>query len=118
MIHPHGASAGASGAIFGLAGALIAALYLGKLPIPAKNRNAALRNLVIVSVINLAIGAKITLIDNAGHVGGFLLGLLMGALLSPSLTKDRETKAFAQRLIFSGVAFALAVAIWYVRRAV
>src|SRR5260221_7520831 len=31
--HPQGIGAGASGAIFGLAGGLIAVLYLGKLPI-------------------------------------------------------------------------------------
>jgi len=117
LLHPVGVSAGASGAIFGLAGALITALYLGKLPIPQQRRNAALRSLVIVAVLNLGVGAAIPVVDNAGHVGGFLLGLLIGALLAPSLTKDAESKAHTQRLVFSAVAVVLAIAVWFVRKA-
>jgi len=117
VLHPMGVSAGASGAIFGLAGALITALYLGNLPIPQQHRNAALRSLVIVALINLGIGAVTPFIDNAGHVGGFSLGLLIGSLLSPSLTKDTESKAQTQRVVFSVVAGLLAVAIWYARKA-
>src|SRR5260370_33092133 len=39
-LHPSQTSVGASGAIFGLAGALITALYLSKLPIPKQRLNA------------------------------------------------------------------------------
>ena len=116
LLHPVGISAGASGAIFGVAGGLISALYLGKLPIPQQRRKAALRSLVIVAVLNLGIGAVTPFIDNAGHVGGFSLGLLIGGLLSPSLTKDAESKAHTQRLVFSGVAIVLAIAVWFVRK--
>src|SRR5260370_4252629 len=116
LLHPVGVSAGASGAIFGLAGALITALYLGKLPIPQQRRNAALRSLVIVAVLNLGVGAAIPVVDNAGHVAAFLLCLLIGALLALSLTKDAESKAHTQRLVFSAVAVVLAIAVLLVRK--
>ncbi|HTD23287.1 MAG TPA: rhomboid family intramembrane serine protease [Terriglobales bacterium] len=116
-LHPMRTSVGASGAIFGLAGALITALYLGRLPIPKQRLNEALRSLIFFAVINLAIGAAVPVIDNSGHIGGFSLGLLIGALLSPSLTKDPESKAHTQRLVFSAVAVVLAIAVWFVRKA-
>ena len=51
--HPLVVGAGASGAIFGLAGALIAALYLGHLPIPKQAVQRTLRSLVIFAGYNL-----------------------------------------------------------------
>ena len=45
--HPQGIGAGASGAIFGLAGGLIAVLYLGKLPIAKEALKPTLRSLIM-----------------------------------------------------------------------
>ena len=115
FLHPERVSVGASGAIFGVAGALITALYFGKLPIPKQQLNSALRSLVIFALINLAIGAAVPVIDNAGHVGGLLLGLLIGALLAPHLTSEPESKARNRQLVFTALAVLLAVAVWYVR---
>jgi len=114
-LHPTRVSVGASGAIFGVAGALITALYFGRLPVPKENLNAALRSLVFFALINLAIGAAIPVIDNSGHIGGLILGLLIGALLAPRLTADPQSKARYRRLVFSALAFVLGAAIWYVR---
>ena len=44
--HPRGIGAGASGAIFGLAGGLIAVLYLGKLPIAKEALKPTLKSLL------------------------------------------------------------------------
>ena len=44
--HPRGIGAGASGAIFGLAGGLIAVLYLGKLPIAKEALKPTLKSLI------------------------------------------------------------------------
>ena len=44
--HPRGMGAGASGAIFGLAGALIAVLYLGKLPVAKEVLKPTLKSLL------------------------------------------------------------------------
>jgi|SRR5579859_1154250 len=117
FLHPTGTSVGASGAIFGVAGALITALYFGKLPVPKERLNAALKSLVIFALINLSIGAVVPFIDNAGHVGGLVLGLIIGALLASHLTSDPESKARNRRLVFSALAFVLVAAIWYVRNA-
>lgn len=79
--HPMGSSVGASGAIFGIAGALLALLFLKHLPI---QREWVTRNLVILSLFvffNLVYGAKKGGIDNAAHVGGLITGLLIGATL-------------------------------------
>ena len=107
LAHPLVPSAGASGAIFGVAGALIPAFYFGRLPIPPQAVKATLRSLVIFAIINLAIGAKVPGIDNAGHIGGLALGLLAGALLSRSLTAAPEAKRAAALAIFALLGLAL-----------
>jgi rhomboid protease GluP len=80
--HPMAVGVGASGAIFGLAGALIAALYLGALPIPQEVIKGTLRSLVSFAGYNLLFGAVVPGIDNFAHIGGFLMGLAVGAALA------------------------------------
>jgi len=104
-------SAGASGALFGLVGALIAALYLGKLPFPKPARDSLLKNLVWVAVINLGLGASIPGIDNAGHVGGLVMGLALGAIIGPHLMEEPAPRAFYNRLVLIAAAFLL-VGFW------
>jgi membrane associated rhomboid family serine protease len=73
---------GASGAVFGLFGALIVADRIHK---PALTRNA--RNLTMqigmLIGINLVIGFSVPGIDNAAHIGGLLAGMALGFLLVP-----------------------------------
>jgi membrane associated rhomboid family serine protease len=73
---------GASGAVFGLFGALLVADHVHK---PALTRNA--RNLTmqvgILIGINLVIGFSIPGIDNAAHVGGLIAGAWLGFVLVP-----------------------------------
>ena len=78
---PRSISAGASGAIFGVAGALLATFYLRKLPLPPQAIKPVLRSLVTFALINLAFGAMVPGIDNAAHVGGLGCGLVIGAIL-------------------------------------
>jgi membrane associated rhomboid family serine protease/Tfp pilus assembly protein PilF len=79
---PEGVSAGASGAIFGLAGALIAAFYLGEFSMPRSAVMGSLRSVVIFVGYNLVFGAMSGFTDNAAHVGGLLTGLVLGALIA------------------------------------
>jgi len=108
LLHnPMGLSAGASGALFGIVGALIAALYLGKLPFPKRVRDSLLKNLVWVAIINLGLGASIPNIDNAGHVGGLVMGLAVGAIIGPHLMEEPTRRAAYNRLTLIAAAFLL-----------
>jgi rhomboid protease GluP len=75
-------SVGASGAIFGIAGALIASFYLGEFSLPRAAMTGMLRSVVVFVGYNLFFGAVIARTDNAAHIGGLLMGLLMGALIA------------------------------------
>ena len=75
-------SVGASGAIFGIAGALIASFYLGEFSMPRAALTGMLRSVVMFVGYNLIFGAVIARTDNAAHVGGLLMGLLLGALIA------------------------------------
>jgi rhomboid protease GluP len=75
-------SVGASGAIFGIAGALIASFYLGEFSLPRAAIGGTLRSLLIFAGINLFLGGTFAGVDNAAHIGGLLMGLLLGALIA------------------------------------
>ena len=78
----HGVSVGASGAIFGLVGVLLAVVVTSR-RIPGLGRLLAdLRTRLIgVTAANLVAGFIIPGIDNGAHVGGLIAGLLLGWLV-------------------------------------
>jgi membrane associated rhomboid family serine protease len=80
--NPLVASVGASGAIFGLAGALIASIYLGEFSLPKIAIQGTLRSLAFFVVFNVFFGSMFPGIDNAAHVGGLVSGLILGALIA------------------------------------
>ena len=71
-------SAGASGAIFGIAGALlVVTLYIGS----KYNRNQFnydYSSLLFFIGFNIVYGLRVPGIDNAAHLGGLILGSIMG----------------------------------------
>src|SRR5438552_18790526 len=81
-LHPNRFGAGASGAIFGMAGALIAALYLGHLPVSPRALKSTLKSLVLFAGYNLFFGAVVPAIDNSAHIGGLVCGLILGAVMA------------------------------------
>jgi rhomboid protease GluP len=89
--NPYGMSVGASGAIFGLAGALIAAFKLGEFSVPRSALSGPLRSLMVFVVFNLAFGAASGVTDNAAHVGGLITGLILGALVALLAPRQEQT---------------------------
>ncbi|KAI4351789.1 hypothetical protein L6164_006106 [Bauhinia variegata] len=73
-------SVGASGALFGLLGAMLSELITNWTIYT--NKAAALLTLLVIIVINLAIGI-LPHVDNFAHIGGFLTGFLLGFILLP-----------------------------------
>ncbi|GFZ10985.1 RHOMBOID-like 1 [Actinidia rufa] len=68
-------SVGASGALFGLLGGMLSELITNWTMYA--NKVAALLTLVVIIVINLAVGI-LPHVDNFAHIGGFLSGFLLG----------------------------------------
>lgn len=107
--------AGASGAVFGIAGILIMLLNSPHLPFPRAELRRLRRSVIYFAVINLAIGASTLLyaggikIDNMAHLGGFLSGLAIGIPLAPILGTGRKPYFDRQKIVFSVVALFLAL---------
>jgi rhomboid protease GluP len=110
--HPTGLSVGASGAIFGLAGALIAAFKLGEFSVPRAALSGPMRSLIFFVGFNLVYGFLPSLFgsggitDNAAHIGGLLTGLILGALIA--LLAPRQEHAPRRVAIFLVTLLALA----------
>ena len=75
-------SAGASGAIFGLVGAMVTYLFTYRENLGMWGRQR-LTNLLLVVGLNLLWGFAGPGIDNLGHIGGLLAGLLLGWAYCP-----------------------------------
>jgi rhomboid protease GluP len=86
--HPLGAGAGASGAIFGLAGVLVSFVYLKKTPSHLQIDRRMLSSLGTFIFYNLIYGAAIPGISNAAHLGGLLMGLAVGAVLPSAAASE------------------------------
>lgn len=90
-------SAGASGAIMGLGGALIVAAWRPKTDLhPAQTLK--LKPLLVIMAINFALGFSIPGIDNAAHIGGLLTGALL-ALVFSLTEKSSDSSRKALRII-------------------
>ncbi|KAJ0964136.1 hypothetical protein J5N97_029258 [Dioscorea zingiberensis] len=71
-------SVGASGALFGVLGAMLSELITNWTIY--SNRVSALLTLIFIIMINLALG-MLPHVDNSAHIGGFLTGFLLGFVL-------------------------------------
>lgn len=115
-LHPNRFGAGASGAIFGLAGALIAALYLGHLPVPPRALRSTLKSLVLFAAYNLFFGAVVPGIDNSAHIGGLVCGLILGAVLARHLTSPPDEKNAWRNWVFLASGVVLLAIFFLIRR--
>lgn len=80
-------SIGASGAVFGLVGVLLAVV----LCFSGRMRNITWQRVLFVVFYSLYSGIRASNIDNAAHIGGFLTGLLLGLLVC-FIRKIRERR--------------------------
>ncbi len=107
LLLPHATSVGASGGILGLLGFLVILAVKQRKYLPSN-----FVRLLLIDVIYIAATGLLAyqVIDNAAHFGGFMAGLLLGAILLPNgkslvpLQISRTTKvsgAIASLAIFS-----------------
>ena len=88
-----GVSAGASGAIFGIAGALAIffAVNRNKGPIAGQGH---LGSIIALLAINAVFGVINPMIDNWGHAGGLVGGTALAAYLTPRFAPVRTPEGF------------------------
>jgi rhomboid protease GluP len=106
IVFPVGA--GASGAVFGIAGALIVLLKSHRLPVPPLELHKLRRSVIYFAAINLVIGFSISFgtriigsglqIDNMAHLGGFTCGLLFAAPMVPRIGSPRKLFLLRRRV--------------------
>jgi rhomboid protease GluP len=130
--------AGASGAVFGIAGILIVLLSNRGLAVPWNELRGLRRQVIFFAVANLAIGmapgvlgmaspgqlaplhldpGMLPHIDNSAHIGGFAAGLALGLPLFPRMTAGRAAYRARQRVTFTVAALLLCLIAYAVARA-
>ena len=92
LLWTQGLSVGASGAIFGLLGAMIAFLLRRRERLTPFARSL-LGQLVGWAAINIFIGFTFPMIDNAAHLGGCAAGFVLGLLLRGPQAERRAIEA-------------------------
>jgi rhomboid protease GluP len=80
-MHPNSVGIGASGAIFGVFGAL-AGFFLAHRDKIADHSKAFMKDFGMVLGINLVLGLSIPSIDVSAHIGGLVVGLIGGFVIS------------------------------------
>ncbi len=92
--HPLVNGAGASGAIFGVFGALLAFFLRNRGGVPKSVLARQRTSIAIFIAYNLLNGARIGGIDNAAHLGGLCAGFLIGLLLARPLDSGRDERSW------------------------
>jgi len=114
-------SAGASGAVFGLAGVLLMLLRSPLLPIPQLELKKLRRSVWYFALINFVIDGGLWLahtrlqVDNMAHLGGFLSGLALGVPLVPRIGAPRETFVRRRAIAVGVMLFVLLLIAWGLR---
>lgn len=102
-------SGGASGAIFGIYGALLVFLWCERRNLHPEEFRWFFWGAAGFALATLILGLLITGIDNAAHVGGFLTGILGGTIFTRSV--DVIKPLFHRIQLFAGSIFVFAIVI-------
>ena len=89
--NPKATSAGASGAIFGLFGALAAFAFRYRKEIPEFLSREIKRRVLPIIAINLVFGFSVRIVDNAAHLGGLLAGVILALAVPYKRPNERTT---------------------------
>jgi rhomboid protease GluP len=103
--------AGASGAVFGIAGILIVLLSNHRLPFPWEELRRLRSSVIKFAAINLVIGLSTMVI-----IGGFLSGLALGVPLIPRMTAGRQRYLARQKITFAAACLVLSLFGYFIAR--
>jgi rhomboid protease GluP len=97
-------SAGASGAVFGVFGALMGFMLLRGDSVPKSILGRVRSSGLTFLMINLAIGFTIRWIDNAAHIGGLAAGFVCGVLMSHPLERVTSSSRAVRNVLTAAIA--------------
>lgn len=97
-------SAGASGAIFGVYGALLGYMLREKRGLPRSVFQPMFKSTLAFAGYNLLYGLVHPGIDNAAHLGGFLGGIVIGWLVAVPIDPESRVKLVRTRMLHGLVA--------------
>lgn len=95
-------SGGASGAIFGIYGALLVWLWRERRRVHPTDFRWLFGGAALFTAITIGFGLLIPGIDNAAHIGGLIAGALLGVILAPSLLFHGPTVGRYSRWLATG----------------
>ena len=107
----NGVSVGASGAVFGVTGALLMAVIEHRGRFPAAHSKQLITSLAIFIIYSLAYGFSKQGIDNAAHIGGLLAGLAMGWLMEEKIDERKSAARRNAMLAVSGIVALMAAVV-------
>lgn len=102
LYKPEIVSAGASGAVFGLFGGLLALLLTQKSAFPPHFVQQHLQRVILFLAFNIFYGLSQSYINNAAHLGGLATGFMLALVMRPDLTGRRprwKARQFAGVLV-------------------
>jgi rhomboid protease GluP len=102
-------SAGASGAIFGVYGAVVGYLLREKQSMPAAVFQPMLKSTVSFAAYNILYGMKAG-VDNSDHIGGVLAGVVFGWLLALPVDQEIRRQRTGRKLQIGLVALVVLIA--------
>jgi rhomboid protease GluP len=100
-------SVGASGAIFGLYGLLLALLFTKSFEINPEERKSLISSTLIFIGYNVVFGFAKAGIDNAAHIGGLASGFLVGFIYYPFIKQQKNAT-----VVSTGLAVVVLIAVW------
>lgn len=104
-------SAGASGAVFGVYGALLGYMLREKHGLPAKVYQPLVRSTLSFAGYNLVFGLIHPSIDNAAHLGGLISGAVLGWILALPVQAEIRAKFGRPRLLLGVAVLSVVVAV-------
>ncbi|HEY6251517.1 MAG TPA: rhomboid family intramembrane serine protease [Candidatus Angelobacter sp.] len=98
---------GASGAIFGLCGAILSGVKFGNVSLSAWQKRSITSSLIFFAGFNLYLGYNLPGIDNVCHIGGFITGLIFGVPLATANASGKKSFEWMTIVLAAAVMAAL-----------
>lgn len=102
-------SVGASGAVFGVAGALLIVVYQQRRTLPKLFNRQILSGMAAFVGYSLLLGFSKAGVDNAAHLGGLAAGVLLGLVLPSRFDLERHARLAVRRTVLASLVLVAAL---------